>query len=228
MWGRAPTIWRKAVHDQMWTSPLQPLYNCTETQMMHDPHFRKLRGPPQTLYPLWYLWFRLTHSPMSSEEIIKHFQNVVSICPNLELFPSQLPGPTFLHKPFSTTRWLAQVPKGTAADKQKSPPQRWREYFRVVAMVHVPSRRQWGKEPHFPLWAPRQDPSWFCKDCFSTLYRLLVSTQEEKTLMTPLLATVLMGFIQHKRGQLWQLTLVWGSCLALQWPLILHHHSLQR
>lgn len=42
--------------------------------------------------------------------------------------------------------------------------------------------------------------------------------------MTPLVTTVLMGFIKDRRGQSWQLTLVWGSCSALLWPMVLCHH----
>lgn len=37
-----------------------PSNHCTETQMIHEPHFTKLPGPTQTLFPLWDGRFRLT------------------------------------------------------------------------------------------------------------------------------------------------------------------------
>lgn len=177
------------------------------------------------------------HSSVSREQIIQHFPNVVSLCPNSQFFPFSSAPTAYLPPHAYNLYQMAgpQVPKDTAVSKQdsvittspafcgrKCPPQKWCVYPRVVAVMHVPSSR--GKAFHSPLLAPCQGPRCFFKDCFPTIYRLSVSTQENETLMTAVVATVLTGFIKGRRGQSWQLTLVWGSCSALLWPMILRHH----
>lgn len=115
-WGRAPSAGKDIRSTAKSEHEPDPSDHCTETQIMHEPHFTKLPGPTQTLFPLW------------DGRLLTAF-----------FLSPQLPWPTFLHTPITSTRWLVSRSQRTqAVSKQESvittspgfcgrkcPPQRW-------------------------------------------------------------------------------------------------------